>query len=339
MRAILLTGYGGPEVLQEGELDYPAPRAGEVTLRVEGCGICYRDTLVRRGLMRAKIPVVPGHEIAGTVVEVGEGASGLREGDLAASLIYIHSQGVKEGRENIARDNKWIGEDENGCYAEYVRLPHWILERIGDPGDSPPAAYSFAACVVGTAVRAIKTIGGAQKGETILVTGASGGVGIHAVQVARALGLRVIAATRKEERARLIASYGAEVIVYKDRFADEVRRLTDGQGADLVVDTVGVTLEQSVRAVARGGRVLLIGNVDPSPQPLSLGLVILKEVKIDGCLNATKRELSDAVALMRQGAVKPIFSEIPLDVEAVRGAHASLERGASFGRTVINPRL
>lgn len=337
MRAILLTGIGGPEVLEEGELDYPAPRRGEVTLRVEGCGICYRDTLVRRGLMKARIPVVPGHEIAGRVAEIGEGVEGFREGDLAASLIYIHEPGARAGEENIARNNRWIGEDENGCYAEYVRLPYWILEKIGEPGSSPPEAYSFAACVVGTAYRAISTIGKASPGEVALITGASGGVGIHAVQVARALGLRVIATTRKEEMAKAISSYGAEVVVYKDRFAEEVRKLTDGQGADLVIDTVGVTLEQSVRAAARGGRVVLIGNVDPSPQPLSLGLIILKEMKIGGCLNATKRELSEAISLLRRGLVRPVYKAIPLDVEAVREAHASLERGASAGRVVIRP--
>lgn len=342
LKAIVMTGLGGVEVLVERELDVPRVGDEDVLLKVEGCGVCYRDTLARRGFMKTKTPIVPGHEISGTVIETGSSVAELRRGDLVASLIYTFNPRdpeCSEGRENTCRGNMWIGEDLDGCYAEYVKLPYWVLVKVGDPGESRPEAYSFAACVIGTLLRAYKTLGGARKGEYVLVTGASGGVGIHAVQLGKALGLKVIAVTRSEDKAKVIETYGADhVVVYKDRFVDEVRKLTDGRGPDIVIETVGgPTLEQSIRSVARGGRIALIGNVDPKPHPILLGLIILREVKVIGVLNSTLKELREAVELLRSGAVKPVYKTIGLNVEDVREAHRILEMGRSMGRIVIKP--
>ncbi|MDM7275997.1 MAG: zinc-binding dehydrogenase [Thermoprotei archaeon] len=342
MKAIVLEGVGEVDLLVEREVETPRVGPGEVLLKVAGCGICYRDVLARKGFMKTKTPVIPGHEVSGYVVEVGEGVDSLEKGDLVASLIYsfdARDPECSEGRENICRSTRWLGEDMDGCYAEYIKLPHWILKRVGDPGEAPPEAYSFAACVVGTVLRALKTLGGARKGECALVTGASGGVGIHAVQVARSLGLKVIGVTRSEEKARLIEKYGADnVIVYRDRFSEEARRLTEGRGPEIIVETVGgPTLDQSLRSVARGGRVMVIGNVDPRPQQVLLGLIILREVKVQGVLNSTLRELEEAINILKRGEVKPVYRPIKLEAGEVREAHKILERGGSMGRIVIKP--
>ncbi len=342
MKAIVLEGIGEVDLLVEREVETPKPGPGEVLLKVAGCGICYRDVLARKGFMRPKTPVIPGHEVSGYIVEVGEGVNTLKKGDLAASLIYsfdARDPECGEGRENICRSTRWLGEDMDGCYAEYIKLPYWILKKIGDPGEALPEAYSFAACIVGTAVRALKTLGGARKGEYALVTGASGGVGIHAVQVAKSLGLKVIGVTRSEEKARFIEKYGVDhVIVYKDKFSEEARRLTDGKGPDIILEVVGgPTLDQSLRSVARGGRIMVIGNVDPKPQQVLLGLVILREVKIQGVLNSTPKELEEAIDILRRGEVKPVYKPISLEVGEVREAHKTLERGGSTGRIVIKP--
>jgi len=342
LKAVVLKGFGDVDVLVEEEVGVPRVGDEEVLLKVEGCGVCYRDTIVRRGFMKARIPVIPGHEVSGFIVEMGGSVSGFSRGDLVASLIYVFNPRDPEcrlGRENACRGNRWVGEDVNGCYAEYVKLPYWVLTRVGDPGEARPEAYSFSACVIGTLIRAFKTLGEAREGEYVLVTGASGGVGLHAVQVGKALGLKVIAVTRREDKARIVESMGADnVIVYRDAFAEEVRRVTDGRGPDIVIETVGgPTLEQSIRAANRGGRVMLIGNVDPRPQQLLLGLIILKEVRVLGVLNSTLRELGEAVELIKSGKVKPFYKTIDLDVEQVREAHRILESGRSTGRIVIKP--
>ncbi|MDT7895655.1 MAG: zinc-binding dehydrogenase [Desulfurococcales archaeon] len=342
MRAVIMTGYGGYDVLVERDVEIPRVSRGEVLIRVRGCGVCYRDTIVRRGQMRARIPVIPGHEVSGEVVEVGEGVSGFEKGDLVASLIYTYDPSdpsCSSGRENICRSRSSIGEDRDGCYAEYISLPYWILVKIGSSGETPPEGYSIAACVIGTAIRALKTIGGISRGDRVLITGAGGGVGIHAVQVARALGAYVIAATRSDEKAKIVGKAGADkVIVYREGFAEEVRKLTDGEGVDYVLETVGgPTLDQSLRSVKRGGRIILIGNVDPAPQRITLGLVILRELDIHGVLNSTLRELREAIEMLRRGDVKPIINTIPLSEVEVRKAHENLETGSSIGRYVIKP--
>ncbi len=340
MKAIVQTGYGEPEMLVERDVDTPTPGEGEVLVRVAGCGVCYRDTLVRRGHMKARLPVIPGHELAGQVVEVGEGVEGLNKGDSVASLIYTFPRNCKRGEENLCRGNQWLGEDRDGCYAEYVSLPYWSLVKIGAHGEAPLESYSFAACIVGTAYRALKQRAKAVEGETVLVTGAGGGLGLHSVQVARALGLRVIAVTRSEEKARILESLGVDhVVVYgSEGFSQEVKKLTDGDGADIVLENVGgPTLDQSLRSVRRGGRVILTGNVDPRPQQVLLGLVILKEAGVLGSLNSTLRDLEEAVRLLSSGAVKPVYKSIPLSVDEVRQAHSLLEAGRAHGRIVIVP--
>lgn len=339
---MVLTGFGGYDVLVEKEVDIPRISDNEVLIRVRGCGVCYRDTIVRRGLMRARIPVIPGHEVSGEIVEVGDNVEGFSKGDLVSSLIYSYDprdESCAGGKENICRSRISIGEDRDGCYAEYIALPHWILEKIGSPGEGSPESYSIAACVVGTAIRALRTIGRVSKGDRVLVTGAGGGVGIHAVQVAKALGARVIATTRSPEKADSIKKAGADdLIVYREGFSEEVRRLTDGEGVDLVVETVGgPTLDQSLRSVRRGGRIAIIGNVDPKPQGILLGLVILREICMQGVLNSTHTELREAIEMIRKGLVKPIISTIDLSEESIRKSHQNLERGGSTGRYVIKP--
>ncbi len=334
---------GDVDKLVEREVDVPKISDEEILLKVSGCGICYRDTLARRGFMRVKPPVIPGHEISGRIVEVGAKVpKTFSVGDYVASLIYIYDHRdpkCSEGQENICRSRVSIGEEVDGCYAEYVKIPYWIAVKIPSLGEAKPEAYSFSACVVGTIVRALKTIGGVWRGGRILITGASGGVGIHAIQVAKAYGLETIAVTRSEEKARLIKNVGADhVIVYRDKFSDDVRKLSDGEGVDYVLETVGgPTIRESIRSLRWGGKILLIGNIDPSPQSIQLGLLILRENHIMSVMNSCKSELREAIDLISRGLVKPIYRTIPLDQESVREAHRVLEKGGSVGRIVITP--
>ncbi|MGC9148089.1 MAG: zinc-binding dehydrogenase [Sulfolobales archaeon] len=338
-----MTEVGDVDKLVEREVDVPKISDEEILVKVSGCGICYRDTLARRGFMRVKPPVIPGHEISGKIVEKGSKVpENYSVGDYVASLIYIYDPRdpkCAEGYENICRSRISIGEEVDGCYAEYVKIPYWIAVKIPNLGEAKPEAYSFAACIIGTIVRALKTIGGSKKGDKVLITGASGGVGIHAVQVARAYGLETIAVTRSEEKAKFIREAGADhVIVYKDKFSDEVRKLTDGEGVDYVLEAVGgPTIRESIRSLKWGGKILLIGNVDPNPQNIALGLLILRENHIMSVMNSCKHELREAIDLISRGLVKPIYRTIPLDQKSIRDAHKILEKGGSVGRIVITP--
>jgi acryloyl-coenzyme A reductase len=344
LKAIVMTSTGGVDVLVEKDIDVPKVSSEDVLLKVVGCAICYRDTLARRGFARLRLPVIPGHAIAGRVVEVGDGVlEEFKRNDLVVSLPYVYDTRdprCVEGEENICRSKMQIGEERDGCYAEYISLPYWVLVKVSDSGQVPEEAYSLASCPLGPPIRALKTIAKAQKGETVLVTGASGGIGLHAVQIAKAYGLKVIATTRSEEKAEKIrrVSNPDHIIVHKGKFSEEVKKLTDGEGADYAIEAVGgPTLMETIRALKWGGKVLLIGNIDPSPQQVMLGLIIIRENSIIGVLNCNKEELREAVELLRKGLVKPIYTTIPLDQDHVRKAHQTLEKGESFGRIVIKP--
>jgi acryloyl-coenzyme A reductase len=202
-----------------------------------------------------------------------------------------------------------FGEDLWGAFAEYIVADAKSLVKIPDNVDF--AAASFAACVLSTLVRAARRTGIGQ-GHLVVVTGASGGVGIHALQIAKAYGAKTVGVT-KPEKAEYVAKY-ADYVVAKQDFADEVKKMGY---ADVVIETVGgPTIGQSARALKPGGKIALIGNVDPNPQQIQLGLYILKEIDVLPVLQGTRADLAEALRLLSEGRVRPVytlhkFAELP----------------------------
>ncbi|ACB39724.1 alcohol dehydrogenase catalytic domain-containing protein [Pyrobaculum neutrophilum] len=310
MRGYLLGKFGEPPALVE--LEKPRAAPGRVVVKVAAAGVCYRDFLTWRGLQRARLPVVPGHEFAGVVEEVGEGVAEFKPGDAVAGMMYEYCgvcENCRSGREYLCRSRRIYGEDLHGAFAEYISVDRKSLVKI--PPGVPLEAASFAACVLSTVVRGVRKIGVAP-GMRVLVTGAGGGVGIHAVQIAKAYGAKVIAVT-SPSKAEAVGKY-ADYVISEKAFSEEVKKLG---GADGAVEAVGgPTLEQTVRSLNWGARVALIGNVDPQPAPLPLGLLILKEVEILPVIQGGRRDLEEALRLLASGAVKPVytvhsFSELP----------------------------
>lgn len=325
MRAFLLRGFKEP--LLYAQLEKPALAPGRVLVKIAAAGVCYRDYLAWQGFQRVKTPVVPGHEFAGIVEEVGPGVAGFEKGDAVAGMMYEYCgqcEYCKSGREYLCRYRKVYGEDLPGAFAEYISADYKSLVKI-PPGVSLEAA-AFAGCVLSTLVRGLKKLG-PLRGRTVLVTGAGGGVGIHAVQLAKAMGAKVIAATNKVEQ---VSKY-ADHVVSSREFSEEVKKLG---GADHAVECVGgPTIEQTVRALNWGGRIALVGNVDPKPYQLPLGLLILKEIEILPVIQGGRRDLEEALELLASGAVKPVytlhdFTEVPQLLERT-------PLGGHFGRRVV----
>jgi acryloyl-coenzyme A reductase len=328
MKAYVLYKFREQPVLSEVERPRPAP--GRVVVRVVAAGVCYRDYLAWQGFQRVKLPITPGHEFAGVVEEVGEGVSGLRPGDAVAGMMYEYCgecEYCRSGREYLCRSRKIYGEDLPGAFAEYISADPKSLVKI-PPGVSFEAA-SFAACVLSTVVRGLRKIG-VKSGMRVLVTG--GGVGIHAVQIAKAYGAEVIAVT-SPAKAEAVSKYADHVVTSKV-FSEEVKKLG---GTDGAVEAVGgPTLEQTVRSLNWGSRIALIGNVDPQPTPIALGLLILKEVEILPVIQGGRKDLDEALQLLAKGAVKPIytvhsFSELPKLLEETPKASHLGRRVVKFG--------
>ncbi|MDC0711491.1 alcohol dehydrogenase catalytic domain-containing protein [Stigmatella sp. ncwal1] len=342
MKAVVLREFGAASNLRMESVPMPRPGRGELLVRVRACGVCYHDVINRRGnLPRTHVPAILGHEAAGEVVEVGPDTPGWKVGDRVATLQRMSCGDCalcRTGRNSLCRkDNRFFGEELPGGYAQYLVAPVLGVGRV--PENMPWEVAATACCTTGTAVHTVRTRGRVQPGETVLITGASGGVGLSAVQLAKADGARVIAVTSGEAKAQALHEAGAaEVIISRGLdFAAEVRKRTGGEGVNMAVEIVGsATFDQTLKSLAPGGRLVVVGNLESGVVNLNPGLVIVKELEIIGAYATTLSELDDALKLTASGTVRPFVSEaVPL-AEAGR-AHFRLENREVAGRLVLIP--
>jgi len=342
MQAIVLRAFGSPDNLRPEIVPDPSPAFGEVLLRVAACGVCYHDVINRRGnLPRTHVPAILGHEAAGEVIAVGPGVEGWAVGDRAATLQRLSCGGCahcQAERNSLCKtDTRFFGEEIPGGYAAYMAAPVAGLGRV--PASVPWPVAAVTCCTTGTAVHCLRTRGRLMPGETVLITGASGGVGMQAVQLARLDGGRVIAVTSSAGKAEVLYEAGAhEVIVSPELdFANEVKKRTGGHGVDLALEIVGsLTFAQTLKTLAAGGRLVTVGNLETGSVNLNPGLVIVKELEILGAYATTQAELHEALRLVETGALRSWVSDVLPLHEAAR-AHDRLEKKEVAGRLVLEP--
>jgi NADPH:quinone reductase-like Zn-dependent oxidoreductase len=343
MRAIVLRQVGGPEALVPETVPDPTPGPDDVLVRVRAAAVCGRDLIDRRGgFPMMKLPTILGHEFAGEVVALGERASssGLAPGD---RVLNLHRPSCGACRRCLAgqpidceRAYQSFGHTVDGAYAELVVAHHRALVRL--PEGIAFDAASTLMCTAGVALRALRARAGLSLGETVLVTGASGGVGAMAVQLARRMGARVIATTTQERKVEALRKLGAhEVVVSPDgRFHQRVLSISDG-GVDVAVELTGTaTFGAALRSLRRGGRMVLVGNIEAAKAELNLGAVIVYGYAIVGSASCSHRDLTDVLGLVRAGELTPIIDRaLPLDQAAE--AHRLLADRAVVGRVVLTP--
>ncbi|MDP3867536.1 NADPH:quinone oxidoreductase family protein [Phenylobacterium sp.] len=303
MKAVLSVASGGPETLVVGELPDPAPGAGEVVVRMRACGVNFPDTLmiVDKYQFKPQRPFSPGGEFAGEIEAVGEGVGDMRVGDRVIGLLG------------------W------GGMAEKVAVPR-------DKCVPMPASMSFEdgaafLATYGTSHHALKQRGRLQAGETLLVLGAAGGVGLAAVELGKVAGARVVAAVSSQEKADLALSRGADsAVIYPREAAEPADRKALAQlfkeacgeaGADVVYDAVGGGYaEAALRAIAWRGRLLVVGFPAGIPQ-IPLNLALLKGCEIVGVFygafaarepEADAENLRELMALYESGRIRPHVS-------------------------------
>ncbi len=321
MKRIRVRKFGGPEVLELEEADDPRPGPGEVVVRVHAIGVNPYDTYMRAGAYGARnpaLPYTPGSDAAGTVEAVGDGVAGLAVGD------RVYTAGTL-----------------SGAYADRALCARAQVHLL-------PAAASFAQGAglwvpCGTAYRALFQLGGARPGETVLVHGASGGVGTAAVQLARAAGLTVIGTAGSEQGLATVRAEGAHVAVDHNAADASARILeaTGGRGVDVVVEMLAnQNLGEDLRLMAPGGRVVVIGSrgeVQINPRDL-----MSREVSVRGfTLWATpERDAASIHAALRAaleaGTLRPLVgTELPL--AAAGEAHRRILAAGAHGKIVLVP--
>ncbi len=323
----------------------PAPAPGQVVLRVEACGVCFHDVVTRNGTLKAGVapPFIPGHEVAGTVVALGPGVRDLKVGDRVATTQRAHVCGqcrhCRAAREPLCAEAVFLGDAGlNGGYAEYMALDADMAAIV--PEGVEPEAAAIAACAIGTMLHAVRAVGRVGLGDTVLVTGAGGGLGTHGVQLARQAGARVLAQTTSPAKAAALREAGAHEVVLHARgedFSAAVKELTGGEGADVVIDNVGTPLFQPTRrSLARAGRWVLVGQLTGEFVPFNPAQLFLRGISLLSATSTTREELRRVLALLARGAVRAVLDRgVPLEEAAE--AHRLVESGRALGRVTLRP--
>jgi NADPH2:quinone reductase len=325
MRAVLCSAFTGPEDLRVGEIEEPVPASDEILIDVHAASVSFMDHLLVSGLyqMRPSTPFVPGTEAAGVVVAVGAKVTRFQAGDRVACGNWTGGYAERM----VAKESK------------SVRLPAGV-------------AFETAATVwhnYGTAYYALVESARAQAGETVFVTGAAGGVGLAAVDLARHLGLRVVAGVGSDDKADLVRGYGAsDVINYRSEdLRERIKSITGGEGVDVFFDNVGGTIfEKMARLMKWGGRMMPIGFTSGEIPSVPMNLPLLKNYSIVGVFTGAWVEkfpeqaarMNDTLAqLLAEGKIRPHIDRV-LPLEQVKEAMRAVANRTVQGRIVLKIR-
>jgi NADPH:quinone reductase-like Zn-dependent oxidoreductase len=340
MKAVRFHSHGGPEVLCYEDAPDPVPAAGEALVRVRACALNHLDLWERRGLPRVTIPLphISGSDVAGEVVtspslDVPPGSRVMLQPGISCGSCAV----CLSGRDNECPQYEVLGyRNHDGGYAELVKVPVQNLVTIPDHVDFRQAA-AFPLTFL-TAWHMLVTRGGVRDGDDVLVLAAGSGVGQAAIQIARLRGARVIATAGSDEKLERARALGANEVIhhYKQDIVEAIRRFTNRRGVDVVIEHVGeATFWQSVRALARGGRLVTCGATTGANGAIDLTAVFAKQLSILGSYMGTKGELLQAAALFFAGQLTPIIDRtFPLADAA--SAQQRLEESGQFGKIVLD---
>jgi NADPH:quinone reductase len=324
MKAFVLDAFGPPEVMRLAERETPGPGAGEVLVDVEVAGVNFGDTMIRRGeyLRDQPLSMAPGCEVVGRIAAVEPGAT------------------VAPG----TRVAGWV--EAGGAYADQVLVPAHRVYPVPDDVDAGAIAAVFFQGT--TAHYAVHRYGRTQRGEWVLVHGASGGVGGLAVQIAKLAGARVAATASSEDKRRIAREQGADVALDSsapEALTDQLRDATGGHGCDVVVDGVGgAVFEPSLRALAVRGRYVIAGSASQEPALLDARRLLPRTQTVCGFILAgisdedpsePARALLELCGLVRAGRLRPRYERFPL--AAASEVHRRIEARQLVGKAVLVP--
>jgi NADPH2:quinone reductase len=325
MKAVLCKAFGPADTLVLEEVPSPEPKKNEILIDVHAAAVNFPDTLIIEGKYQFKppFPFSPGGEAAGVVAAVGEKVSHLKPGDRVMAL------------------TGW------GSFAEQVAVPAYNVMPIPKGIDfNSAAAFGMT---YGTSMHALKQRANLQPGETLLVLGASGGVGLAAVEIGKAMGARVIAAASSAEKLEVAKAAGADALINysEESLKDRVKELTGGQGADVIYDPVGGDLfDAAVRAINWNGRLLVVGFASGRIPELPVNLALLKGASVVGVFwgSFAQRQPQDNMANFQQlfawyaeGKLKPLVSQT-FPLERAADAINALANRTAVGKVVVEVR-
>jgi NADPH:quinone reductase-like Zn-dependent oxidoreductase len=340
MKAVRIYQFGGPEVLTYEDVPDAQPRKDQVLIRVKACSLNHLDVWVRKGLPGVKLPHILGSDIAGEVAEIGEHISGFKTGQrvLVAPMHFCgHCAQCVAGVQNQCREFTVLGNGVDGGNCELIAVPAATVIAI-------PAALDFnqassVPLVFVTAWHMLVGRAGVRPGQTVLVLGASSGVGIAAIQIAKLFHCRVITTAGDEAKLEKGRALGADFGInhYKQKISEEVRKITNKEGVDIVVEHVGAaTWDESVKSLKSGGTLVTCGATTGPSAGIDLRYLFARQLSLLGSYMGTMGELHEVLSHVFAGRLKPVVDRV-FPLKDLRAAHELLENGQMFGKIVVNP--
>ena len=340
MKAVRIHEFGGPEVLRYEDVPDPQPRKDQVLIRVKACALNHLDIWVRKGLPGVSLPHIPGSDIAGEIVSVGEYVAGFTPGQgvlLAPMHFCNRCAKCVAGLQNQCREFTVLGNGVDGGYCELIAVPAVNVIPIPDSLHFDHAAS--LPLVFLTAWHMLVGRAGIRLGHTVLVLGAGSGVGIAAIQIAKMFHARVITTAGDEKKLEKARALGADYGInhYQQKISQEVRKITNKEGVDIVVEHVGVaTWEESMKSLKPGGTIVTCGATTGPNVAFDLRFLFSRQLNLLGSYMGTMGELHDVLSHVFAGRLKPVVDRV-FPLKDARAAHEYLEASQMFGKVVLNP--
>src|SRR5215216_4995118 len=344
MKAVLFRQHGGPEVLEYADFLVPEPKPGEALIQLHAAALNRMDVMVRNGWsgLNLELPHINGADGAGEIVTLGEGTGEAGELEIGDHVVINANLGCGKcefclaGKDNMCLQWHLLGETVRGTYAEYVSLPIKQLYRLPKDFDSQQAAAS--ALVYQTAWHSLVKRGNLQRDETVLIVGAGGGVNTASVQIAKWIGAQVVVVGSDAKKLEMAESIGADTLIDRSKVVDWSKAVflaTNKRGVDVVVDNVGTTFMQSLRALRKGGRLLTVGNSGGPKFEIDNRYLFAKHLSIIGSTMSTSTDFREVMDLIVAGKLRPVMDKtFRLNEAAI--AQERLWRNENFGKITLD---
>ena len=340
MKAIRFHEYGGPDVLRYEDVPDPQLRKDQVLVRVKACALNHLDIWVRKGTTKSPLPHIPGSDIAGEIAEVGEYVIGLRAGQrvLLAPMVFCnHCEACSDGRQNECPEYSVLGNRVDGGDCELIAIP--AVNVIPIPESMSFEQAASVPLVFLTAWHMLVGRAHMRPGQLVLVLGANSGVGIAAIQLAKLFNTTVIATAGDDRKMQLAKELGADYVInhYTQKISEEVRRITQKRGVDIVIEHVGKsTWDESLKSLKPAGTLVTCGATTGPDVGIDLRFVYSRQLSILGSYMGTMGELHEVLQHVFGGRLTPVIDRT-FPLKDTRAAHEYMEMSQMFGKILVKP--